>query len=188
MKKMMLMAAMMLSGVAAMAQPAAGTFSLQPKVGLNVTTIGDNDWKAGFTGGVEGMYQIDKNWGLAAGVLYSQQGLKSKDNKVEFLGQSYKVGGEKWSPAYINVPVTLNYYVAPGFALKAGVQPGFMVDKDGAGDGVKTVDVSIPVGASYEYAGFVFDARYNIGVTKAFDKGDGYNNVLQFTVGYKFSL
>ena len=186
MKKMMLMAAVMLSGVAAMAQPAAGTFSLQPKVGLNVTTIGDNDWKAGFTGGVEGMYQIDKNWGLAAGVLYSQQGLKVKNND-----------DVKYKEDYINVPITLNYYIVPGLAIKAGIQPGFNVnDKISANSyegkfpfsSAKSVDFSIPVGASYEYAGFVFDARYNIGVTKAFDKGDGYNNVLQFTVGYKFSL
>ena len=34
----------------------------------------------------------------------------------------------------------------------------------------------------------VFDARYNIGVTKIADNVDHYNNVIQITVGYKFSL
>jgi len=40
------MAAMVLSSVGAFAQQAAGTTTIQPKVGLNVSTIGDNDWKA----------------------------------------------------------------------------------------------------------------------------------------------
>lgn len=93
MKKLFVMAAMVLSSVGAFAQQAAGTTTIQPKVGLNVSTIGDNDWK-----------------------------------------------------------------------------------------------LSIPVGLSYEYQGIVFDARYNIGVTKIADNVDHYNNVIQITVGYKFSL
>lgn len=47
MKKLFVMAAMVLSSVGAFAQQAAGTTTIQPKVGLNVSTIGDNDWKAG---------------------------------------------------------------------------------------------------------------------------------------------
>lgn len=45
MKKLFVMAAMVLSSVGAFAQQAAGTTTIQPKVGLNVSTIGDNDWK-----------------------------------------------------------------------------------------------------------------------------------------------
>ena len=43
-----------------------------------------------------------------------------------------------------------------------------------------------PVGASYEINDFVFDARYNFGVSKAAKGGDGSFNALTFTVGYKF--
>lgn len=42
MKKLFVMAAMVLSSVGAFAQQAAGTTTIQPKVGLNVSTIGDN--------------------------------------------------------------------------------------------------------------------------------------------------
>ena len=56
MKKLFVMAAMALSSVGAFAQQAAGTTTLQPKVGLNVATIGDNDWKAGFAAGAELQY------------------------------------------------------------------------------------------------------------------------------------
>lgn len=85
---------------------------------------------------------------------------------------------------------TTNYYVAQGLALKAGIQPGFMVGKDDMPDElVKTFDLSVPVGLSYEYSNLVFDARYNIGCTKVFKHSDeGYNNVIQITVGYKFAL
>ena len=35
---------------------------------------------------------------------------------------------------------------------------------------------------------FVIDGRYNIGVTKVPKHGDGYTNVVQLTLGYKFKL
>ena len=184
MKKLFIMAAMVLSSVGAFAQQAAGTTTIQPKVGLNVSTIGDNDWKAGFAAGAELQYQCSDKLGIAAGVLYSAQGLKYKDIDAGIA----KVEGGKWNPGYLNIPVTLNYYVVPGLAVKAGLQPGFMVSKDNAGDGVKTFDLSVPVGLSYEYQNIVFDARYNIGVTKIADNDDHYNNVIQITVGYKFAL
>lgn len=176
MKKLFVMAAMVLSSVGAFAQQAAGTTTIQPKVGLNVSTIGDNDWKAGFAAGAELQYQATSNFGVAVGALYSVQGFKGKDIEID-----------KWNPGYINVPITLNYYPVAGLALKAGLQPGFLVNKDDMDD-AKTVDLSIPVGLSYEYQGIVFDARYNIGVTKIADNVDHYNNVIQITVGYKFSL
>ena len=54
MKKLLVMAAMVLSSVGAFAQYSAGDFTIQPKVGLNcasVTTDGA-DYKAGFVGRV----------------------------------------------------------------------------------------------------------------------------------------
>lgn len=79
MKKLFVMAAMVLSSVGAFAQQAAGTTTIQPKVGLNVSTIGDNDWKAGFAAGAELQYQATSNFGVAVGALYSVQGFKGKD-------------------------------------------------------------------------------------------------------------
>lgn len=187
MKKLLVMAAMVLSSVGAFAQYSAGDITIQPKVGLNVSTIGDADWKAGFAVGAELQYQLTDKVGLAGGLLYSMQGNKSKSETIEIDEEDIEIDGEKWNPGYLNIPLTVNYYVANGLALKAGVQPGFMIAKDKA-EGVKTFDLSIPVGASYEYQNFVFDARYNIGVTKVADHGDGYNNVIQITVGYKFKL
>ena len=190
MKKIFMMAVMAVAALTANAQQEAGTFSLQPKVGLNVTTITGDAWKAkaGFTAGVEGMYQATEKFGVSAAVMYSMQGAKVKN-----------ATDAKFNYGYINIPILANYYVVKGLAIKAGIQPGFMVSakaKQGdtsvnIKDNCKKFDFAIPVGVSYEIANVVIDARYNIGLTKTM-KGDGVkktkNSVFQFTVGYKFAL
>ena len=88
MKKLFVMAAMVLSSVGAFAQQAAGTTTIQPKVGLNVSTIADGDWKAGFAAGAELQYQATDKLGVAVGALYSVQGFKAKDVKV--AGMTFK--------------------------------------------------------------------------------------------------
>lgn len=173
MKKLLLMAALALTSVVSFGQRRVGSTTIQPKIGLNVSTVGDLDWKAGFVFGAELQHQINRKVAVAGGLLYSFQGGK---------GDNYT-----WNPGYINIPVTLNYYASRGFAIKAGLQPGFMVSKDNVGD-VNTFDLAVPVGMSYEFDNFVIDGRYNIGVTKVPKHGDGYTNVLQFTIGYKFKM
>ena len=94
----------------------------------------------------------------------------------------------------MNVPLTGNFYVAKGLALKTGVQFGFLVngkieDKD-IKDECEKLNLSIPIGISYEYSDFVLDLRYNIGLTKT-NKDDGNklrSDLLQITLGYKFAL
>lgn len=144
MKKLFVMAAMVLSSVGAFAQQAAGTTTIQPKVGLNVSTIGDGDWKAGFAAGAELQYQATDNLGVAVGALYSVQGFKGKDIEIDTpIGGATIKNDDKWNPGYINVPITLNYYPVAGLALKAGLQPGFLVNKDDRDD-AKTFDLFYP--------------------------------------------
>lgn len=181
------MAAMVLSSVGAFAQYSGGEFTLQPKVGLNVSNLtdysddGDTDWKAGLAIGLEGEYHINNWFGLSAGLLYSQQGTKG-DNDV------------KLKMDYINVPVLANFYVAKGLALKAGLQPGFKVNSEWSAGGhsidadIKSVDVSMPLGISYEYEGFCLDARYALGLTDITKNSDMKNQVFSITLGYKFKL
>ena len=185
MKKLLVMAAMVLSSVGAFAQYNAGDVTIQPKVGLNVSSLTEDDaeYKAGFVGGAELEYHVSPMFGISGGLLYSMQGAKAKDSDV------------KMKMDYLNIPILANVYVAPGLALKAGIQPAFngvTVDYDKyAPDGaeVKSFDFSVPVGISYEYMNVCLDARYNIGVTKIADFDDaGCNSVFQLTLGYKFSL
>ena len=96
-----------------------------------------------------------------------------------------------------------NVYVLPGLALKAGVQPGFLltskakwsdnesgkwVDYDTTSkDGLNKFDFSIPMGISYEFSNFIIDARYNLGLTKVIKDPapSSKNSVIMLTVGYK---
>jgi hypothetical protein len=79
-------------------------------------------------------------------------------------------------------------YILKGFAVKLGVQPGFLVhDNLPAEANTKSFDFSIPIGLSYEYKNFVLDGRYNWGTTKVNILNEK-NSVFQFTLGYKFKL
>lgn len=192
MKKFLASALMLLAAsTTTFAQNAVGSFSLQPKAGISIADMTDTHGttsRIGFVGGLEGEYQASDIFSLSLGVNYSQEGFKMKnsDNKIKL--------------DYINVPILANVYLTKGLAVKVGVQPGFNVGNsvtvDGNTmssskkdyDGIKSVALSIPVGLSYEISNVVLDARYNWGVTKAFDGLDSKNSVFQVTIGYKFQL
>ena len=214
MKKILFVASLVIFCLSANAQQAVGTLTYQPKVGLNIarnTDMEGIDPRLGLAAGTELEYQIKERFSVAAGVLYSMQGYKTTGmTGYGFTYQTIKLD-------YINIPIVANVYLYKGLALKFGVQPGFNISskitfswwedsKTGPNNDldVKTFDLAIPVGLSYETKfGLVFDARYNIGVTKAFyapfygfyhggiDEGEilsSRNCVFQLTVGYKFKL
>lgn len=191
MKKIILMAVMALASVSSFAQHAVGTFTIQPKVGLNLANVtkGDGDIRVGAVAGAEFEYQVSDIFSLSAGALYSMQGCKGE---VEGIDATVKLD-------YLNIPILANVYVAKGLAVKLGIQPGFnvtskaSVEKSGTKvttdlDGIESVDFSIPIGLSYEINNFVIDGRYNLGVSKIMDGSDSKNSVFQFTLGYKFAL
>ena len=192
MKKMFLAAAMMLVSVATFAQNAVGQITIQPKVGLNianVTDADDVDARIGLAAGAEFEYGVTDMIGVSAGLVYSMQGYKFSEGNYD---TTVKLD-------YLNVPILANVYVAPGLAVKLGIQPSFKLSAKMKGevsggsveadlDDVKGFDLAIPVGLSYQYQNIVLDARYNWGVTKIMDDVDSKNSVFQITLGYKFSL
>lgn len=192
MKKIFLIAALVLSSVATYAQHAVGSVTLQPRIGMNVadlTKMDDSDPRIGLLVGAELEYQATDIFSISGGILYSQQGCKWSDDGMT---QTVKLD-------YINIPILANVYVAKNLAVKVGIQPAFNVNdkiKESMGDtsgqtkldGTKSFDFSIPVGLSYEFSNFVLDARYNFGTTNVFDYSDSKNSVFQIALGYKFSL
>ena len=185
MKKILMIAAMMVATLSASAQNEVGQITLQPKAGINISKItGDGlKYAVGLVAGVEAEYGVAENFGVSAGVLYSMQGYKFDSDLLD----------KKSCMDYINIPILAQYYVVKGLAVKAGVQPGFLVrasyDGESFSAACKKFDVSIPVGLSYEYQSFVLDARYNIGLTKTYKDADKTkNSVFQITLGYKFKL
>ena len=185
MKKLFVIAVMLVATLSANAQNEVGQWSIKPMAGINLATMtkaDDSKMRVGLAAGVDFAVGAAENFEISFGALYSMQGVKQK-----FLGDdvTFKLD-------YINIPVLANYYVARGFAIKAGVQPGFNVYKKAkvAGesadvDGVKGFALSIPVGLSYEFSNFVIDARYNWGLTKAIKDSDSKHSYFTFTLGYK---
>ncbi len=228
MKKLTTFIIALLATTCAFAQPAAGTFSITPKVGINSATLTNDAYQQtyqftsnyqtqfdgtsilGLVAGAEAGYQVSKHFAVTAGLLYSQQG-KGRDASVTGSDLSLE-DKSKLSLAYLNVPILANVYLFKGFAVKAGIQPGFLLsaknkyDVTGTGlgesfdkhtdvdvkDDCQSFDFSIPVGISYEFYNIIVDARYNVGVSKVNDI-KGYNEshrngVFQLTVGYKIAL
>lgn len=183
-----------------------GTFTVQPMIGMSVGSMGGkmeylfditkqdrvevkDELRGGFIGGVEVEYYILDWLSASAGVNYAQQGWRMKE----------KVSGNKWDMDldYLNIPILANFYVAKGFALKAGVQPGFLLNAKQDGKDVKkgleSSNFSIAYGLSYEFKnGITLDWRAAIGLTtlnKVSDENNKFrSNCATLTVGYKFSL
>ena len=196
MKKLFLLAAIMMASTCVFAQHEPGSLTLQPRIGFSAADFNntsDTEARVGLVVGPEFEYTLSNRFSLGFGLNYSQQGTKIKDTDVTFKLD------------YLTIPIVANVYLFKGFALKAGIQPGInlsakldaknaKVDLDN--DEVKAFDLAIPVGLSYEFRNFVLDARYNFGVTKIFDEKklptgvdiDSKNLGFQLTLGYKINL
>ena len=195
MKKLLTIIATAFIALSVSAQSEAGSFTLQPNVGFTYTTA-TGDWGKGtdgafaLTAGVEGMYMVNEKFGAALGVNYTGYNTSVETGKDDVIYSNY----------YFNFPVTANYYVAPGLAVKAGIALNLLSTAKIDGydeykfyrgelkvkDMYKSTFFTVPVGVSYEFNSFVFDARYNLGISKVADGDDGSFNALTFTVGYKF--
>lgn len=197
--------------VAAICMMAVTTVSAQDftwgaKVGLNMANLstsydyGDADKsRTSFVIGVTGAYSLSEKSFVSAELLYSAQGDKFKYD--EDYGDGPVACVDKINLGYLNIPILFNYYVIDKLAVKAGIQPGFLLGAKNAWecDGEKddediksdynSIDFSIPVGVSYDITeSIVVDARYNIGLSNisAYDGSTAKNNVFQLSVGYKF--
>ena len=131
----------MLAAMTASAQHDVGTWTVTPKIGMNLAAMtesnvdyqsldGYNDgplnskMTVSFAVGAEGEYQIHKMVGLGAGLIYSRQGM---DYKHDGLTSTTKLD-------YLNIPLTANVYVVKDLALKTGVQFGISMGKHGAAE------------------------------------------------------
>ena len=114
MKKFTTLCLSLLLSATTFAQTEPGTFSLQPKVGINVSNIissdGDNGAKAGLVFGAEANYQLSKLLSFSLGTIYSQQGTSlAKWNQAtaqEKVAKAAIVDPNKIGPklSYANIP------------------------------------------------------------------------------------
>jgi hypothetical protein len=206
MKRLLILTAILMMAIVVKAQHEEGDFMVQPKFGMNIATLSDADKSiTDLHFGLEAEYMVTDNFSLGLGAILSNQGAKY-DFWDEYNGQNkYTVDLD-----YVHVPILASYYVLPGLAVKAGIQPGFKMRAKAKFDDrtidldelyklgsvlldedikVSKFDFSISVGASYEYKNFVLDARYNWGLLKVMNVGDAfYNRCFMLSLGYKFQL
>ena len=206
----MILTAILTMAVVVKAQHEEGDFMVQPKVGLNIATLSDAD-KAitDLHFGIEAEYMVAENFSLGLGAILSNQGAKYDYYELNANGEDSR---NKYTVDldYVHVPILASYYVLPGLAVKAGVQPGFKMRAKAKIDDrtvdldelykvssyvldedikVSKFDLSIPVGISYEYKNIVVDARYNWGLIKVMNVGDAfYNRCFMVSLGYKLEL
>ena len=194
MKKVFVIATMIVATLSANAQAEEGSLTIQPHMGGTGSTISnadfapnekgykaklDKDANAGGIFGVELEYQLSKKFSVAGGLNFMQAGTAWKD--TSYGGVKFK--DMKVETSYVAVPLVANYYVCKGLALKAGVQFAFLTEAkskftaeegnirlsydSSCKDQFNKFDLSIPVGISYEFkVPIVIDLRYNIGLTK----------------------
>ena len=214
MKKNFLTFALMAVTMTAQAQHEEGDITIQPRVGVSFSNITSDDlfsedskMKVNLTYGFEAEYYFTDKLSVAGGLLFTNQGYKFDYYEVEGPGNNSVKRTANLNNYYAAVPITLNYYIVNGLAVKAGVQPSFRVKTKLKGDDVNMdidealdflfqnqevslnkFDFMIPIGFSYEYNKIVFDARYNFGLLKVFKDIDfsSRNSLITLTLGYKF--
>ena len=121
----------MVATLSANAQNEVGQVTLKPTVGMNIASMtkADNSKvRPGIVAGIEAEFGVAENFGITAGVLYSQQGVKGKDEvKVDISDLGLGVGildlqGKlTYKLDYINIPILAQFYPVKGLALKAGI-------------------------------------------------------------------
>jgi len=205
-RRLLIVVASLLVVIGVEAQNTAGSLEIRPMAGLSLTGFRgqgakDTNHQLGGLLGGEIEYRATTRLGLSGGVLFSLQGCSIDNSGADEASCNL---------AYLNVPLLLNYYITDKIAVKAGVQPGFLLEskvkaKQGkvtgeikTNDMFKRFDLAIPMGVSFGFNHFQIDARYNLsllniakeytfdGVT--YDAANLYNSVVQVTLGYNFYL
>ena len=183
MKKLFLVLVCASSVIAASAQVKFGV-----KLGANMASLTDGDGlksKFGINGGVQAALPLGSTFSVNPEAVYSSQGAKAEE------------GDGSINLSYINVPVLLQYNNPSGFFAHTGPQIGFLMSAKVKAEGqevdmkdmVNGTDFSWAIGAGFAtQAGFGFNARYNIGLSKLDKEGEGSskNSVIQFGVFYNF--
>ena len=160
------------------AQVETGTFSVIPRVGLNLSTISDESlttdvgtmkskYKAGAMAGVDLEYRISEPLAASVGAYYSREGCNYKDNVLDHpVPGTYNVLSRSYFTIdYLKIPVMARWYVTDKFSVGTGVQAGI-----GLWNRTHTESQEVKINnGSYTYSTDIEEANV---------KGNGLRNVL----------
>ena len=201
-KKLMTLLLAMLVCMSASAQVQFGA-----KVGFDLTNFWGKDnghtMTPNYQAGLLMEYNFNSHFAVAPEVVFASQGCgKMTLYEAGWVGEgptsttmiSYQVN-------YINVPVMFKYYATPTFSIDFGPQVGFnvyskytitgenVIEQHACDnkDHTKAVDFGLGFGGSYYLTEKAFiQARYTLGLTKAFKNPDRKNSNIQLAFGMKF--
>ncbi len=205
MKRILILLTIVLSTTSAFAQHEAGSLSIIPKAGLSLANFmdaGESKMRPNIMEGVEFDCFLTSKFSLSLGVVYSKEGTNS--HLLRYNNEELKSNIEI---DFIKLPFLLNCYYNEHFAFKTGIQFGIKLHdsynlKYPANDtnvntsgrlsdlDIKTngVELSLPIGISYEIANYIIEVRYSIGLTKLFKDMDARTSAFQFTLGYRIPI
>lgn len=168
------------------------------KGGLNLakmTQWDNNKVRASFNAGVFANIPFSKELAFQPELLYSGQGTKLESGT--FFGIPLK--DVTIATDYLNIPLMLQYSIAPSFYVEAGPQVGFLLAaKTKAGsntnkdykDIMSTADFGLGVGFGFKLDnGLGLSGRYNFGLTNVYNDDvniDSKNSVAQIGLFYAF--
>ena len=143
-KKIVIMMVLLLAVVGAKAQEVenpVGRFSVIPRIGVSLANWSGlvlepekgislkPKYQAGFMGGADVEYRIDKGLGITLGAYYARQGMRFPDCELTENAEKGEYTGIKNHHVnldYIQVPLMLKAYLVEGLSVNAGVQVGFL--------------------------------------------------------------
>lgn len=193
MKKIILMVLVAMMTMANLNAQTAGDMVFRFRGGGNLSTLtGSDDTK------------LKVGWTLGLGLDYSvtDQIAIGLDVSHDNIGAKIKSLDKTLNLEYVSVGPMAKYYVMPWLALQCGTEVGFLskakLDGEKCKDDYKNVEVSLPVGLSFEprlgnsFLGLVIDLRYRFGLSTVNNNDvqldNMKNSALILTIGYKLGL
>lgn len=171
----------------ATAAVAQASVSIGAKAGLNFANVDTStpgaayNSRTGYHAGAFVNIKLTK-FAIVPEVIYSVQGSD--------ISSATSPGALELS--YVNIPILLKFYLVGGLNIQAGPQFGFLTSATQAGTDVKSFltgsDTSVALGAGFDVSKFVFDVRYNMGLSEINNTAGSTaakNQVFQLSVGFK---
>ena len=161
------------------AQVEPGTFSVIPRVGVNLSTISNESlvnevgemkskFKAGAAAGLDLEYRISAPFSASIGAYYSREGCNYKDNVLDQreLGTYNVFSRCYFTIDYLKIPVMARWYATDKLSVGTGLQAGV-----GLWNRTHTESQKVKVNENGSYT-------YSTDIEKANVKGNGLRNVL----------
>ena len=154
MRKLLLLAFVMLSTIITNAQNEKGDITIAPQIGYNFSTYYveniDFNNRSAFTAGVIGEYYFNDRWSLRTGLIYDAKGAEDRFGNTDKLN-------------YVSIPLNANWHFGKkrNWYLNFGPAISFLTNAEtefangstvDIKDAIKSTDFGLALGIGYKFA------------------------------------